>query len=124
MSETKRVPAPVPPGGTVGILGGGQLGRMLALAAAELGLKTHIYSPDSASPAFDVAAAATNAAWDDTEHLERFAASVGVITYEFENIPPETARFLAERARVYPPPRALEASQDRLSDKSLMVELG
>lgn len=114
----------VPPGGTIGILGGGQLGRMLALAAAELGLKAHIYCPEADSPASQVTAKTTRAAWTDEAGLAGFADAVDVITYEFENIPAETARFLAMRKPVYPPPAALEVSQDRLSEKSLMVDLG
>ena len=76
----------LPPGSTIGIFGGGQLGRMLALAATPLGLKCHIYCPDRESPAFDVAAARTIAAYDDVDALERFARSVDAVTYEFENI--------------------------------------
>src|SRR5689334_18882464 len=114
----------VPPGGTIGILGGGQLGRMLSLAAARLGLKTHIYSPDPASPAFDVTRFHTEGGWHDETRLARFAQVVDVVTFEFENIPVETARFLNERIPVRPSPRALEVAQDRLSEKTLMVELG
>lgn len=114
----------VPPGGTIGILGGGQLGRMLSSAAAELGLRTHVYCPEAESPASQVSAATTQGTWQDENALAAFAASVDVITYEFENVPSATARFLADRNAVYPPPRALEVSQDRLFEKSLMVELG
>lgn len=115
---------PVRPGMTVGILGGGQLGRMLALAAAELGLSCHIYCPDRQSPAFAVAAQRTIAPYDDETALAAFAASVSVVTFEFENIPAETAAFLAARVPVLPNPRALEVSQDRLAEKNLMTELG
>ena len=80
----------LPPGSTIGILGGGQLGRMLAMAAARLGLKSHIYAPESDSPAFDVAAAHTIAAYSDEKALAAFAKSIGVATYEFENIPVAT----------------------------------
>ena len=76
----------LPPGSTIGILGGGQLGRMLALAAARLGLKCHIYCPDPESPAFDVAAAHTVAAYEDADALDAFARAVDVVTYEFENV--------------------------------------
>ena len=115
---------PVRPGMTVGILGGGQLGRMLALAAAELGLSCHIYCPDRQSPAFAVAAQRTIAPYDDETALAAFAGSVSVVTFEFENIPAETTAFLAARVPVFPSPRALEVSQDRLAEKNLMNELG
>src|ERR1700747_3642897 len=82
--------APIPPGGTIGILGGGQLGRMLALAAARLGLKCHIYSPEEDAPAFQVAAAPTRGGFDDMDALERFARECDVGTFEFENVPAET----------------------------------
>ena len=85
---------PLPQGSTIGILGGGQLGRMLALAAARLGMKTHIFCPDPDSPAFDVTPRKTVAAYDDEDALARFAAAVDVITYEFENVPARTAAFL------------------------------
>jgi 5-(carboxyamino)imidazole ribonucleotide synthase len=108
----------------VGILGGGQLGRMLATAAAELGLSCHIYCPDPASPAFAVSAAHTIAAYDDESALAAFAGAVDVVTYEFENVPVATARFLAARVPVLPDPRSLEVAQDRLAEKELMGQLG
>ena len=89
---------PLPPGSTIGILGSGQLGRMLAMAAARLGLKCHVYA-DGPGPAFDVAAATTIAAYDDETALAAFATSVSVATYEFENIPQPTVEFLARRIR-------------------------
>lgn len=112
------------PGATIGILGGGQLGRMLALAAAPLGLKSHIYCPDPDSPAFDVAATHTIAAYDDSAALDLFAASVDVVTYEFENVPGPTAAHLAARVPVRPGPRALAVSQDRLAEKTFLSEAG
>ena len=112
------------PGMTVGILGGGQLGRMLALAAAELGLKCHIYCPERGSPAFAVTDASSVAAYEDEAALAAFAAAVDVVTLEFENIPLATLRFLAERVRVAPGVNSLAVSQDRLSEKTLMGELG
>jgi 5-(carboxyamino)imidazole ribonucleotide synthase len=115
---------PVAPGMTVGILGGGQLGRMLALAGAELGLASHIYCPDAKSPVFAVAAARTVAPYDDEMALAAFADSVDVVTYEFENIPVATVRFLAERVAVRPGVRSLEVAQDRMAEKALMTELG
>ena len=111
------------PGATIGILGGGQLGRMLALAAARLGLHCHIYSPEKDSGAFEVVRTHTHAAYDDEAALARFAASVDVITYEFENIPAQTAAFLANRKPVYPDPHVLERTQDRLIEKNFISGL-
>jgi 5-(carboxyamino)imidazole ribonucleotide synthase len=118
------VATPLAPGSVIGILGGGQLGRMLALAAARLGLKTHVYSDESESCAFYVAAAATRAAYDDETALERFAAECDVVTFEFENVPEATARFLAERVAVAPDPRSLAVAQDRFVEKSFIAGLG
>ena len=98
---------PLAPGGTIGILGGGQLGRMLAIAAAQLGYRCHVYCPDAAAPAADVAAACTRAGYDDREALARFAASVDRITYEFENVPAEAAGLLADLKPLAPSPAAL-----------------
>jgi 5-(carboxyamino)imidazole ribonucleotide synthase len=112
------------PGATIGILGAGQLGRMLALAGARLGLKSHIYAPDAGEPAFDVAASGTVAAYEDEAALARFAETVDVITYEFENIPAATAAFLAKVRPVYPGPLALEKTQDRLIEKRFLNDLG
>jgi 5-(carboxyamino)imidazole ribonucleotide synthase len=114
---------PVRPGMVVGILGGGQLGRMLSLAAAELGLSTHVYCPDAKSPAFAVAAARTIAPYDDEAALAAFAGAVDVVTYEFENVPLATVQFLAERIAVLPGARSLEIAQDRLFEKELMAGL-
>ena len=110
-------------GSTIGIVGGGQLGRMLALAAARLGLHCHIYSPEKNSCAFEVAAAATCAPYDDETALARFAAACDVITYEFENVPARTAAYLAKRKPVLPDPRVLEITQDRLIEKNFLTEL-
>ncbi|WP_029004466.1 5-(carboxyamino)imidazole ribonucleotide synthase [Azorhizobium doebereinerae] len=112
------------PGSTIGILGGGQLGRMIALAAAPLGLKTHIYCPDRDSPAFQVSDAHTCAAYDDGAALDRFAAGVDVVTYEFENVPLATAERLAARVPVRPGAKALAITQDRLAEKSFVRDLG
>src|SRR3954447_11178947 len=101
-----RISAPLPPGATIGILGGGQLGRMLALAAARLGLKAHIYAPEPDSPAFQVSAGRTCAPYEDRTALDAFARSVGVVTYEFENVPAPTAAFLDERVALAPGVRA------------------
>ena len=112
------------PGATIGILGGGQLGRMLALAAARLGLRTHVYCPDPDSPAFEVASASTVAPYEDEAALRAFAASVEVVTYEFENVPARTAEVLAEVRPVRPDAAALAASQDRLVEKQFLASLG
>ena len=112
------------PDATIGILGGGQLGRMLAMAAAELGFKCHVLCPDRASPAFDVVRRVTEADYSDMSALDRFAEDVDVITYEFENVPAETAAFLAARKPVLPDPKILAITQDRLEEKNLVAALG
>ncbi len=111
-------------GSTIGILGGGQLGRMLALAAARLGFKCHVFSPDPDSPAFDVVPRSTCAEYADVEALEMFAADVDVITYEFENVPSATAAILSARRPVLPDPKILEITQDRLAEKNFVTQLG
>nr|WP_210338154.1 5-(carboxyamino)imidazole ribonucleotide synthase [Devosia sp. MC532] len=111
----------MPAGSTIGILGGGQLGRMLALAAAKLGLKSHIYCPDPQSPAFDVTPFKTVAAYDDTAALKAFASQVDVITYEFENVPAQTAEILAGLKPLRPGAKALAISQDRLAEKGFLA---
>lgn len=115
---------PLSPNGIIGIVGGGQLGRMLALAAAELGLKTHIYCPEDNCPAAQVATAFTQAPYDDMSALTAFAAEVDVVTYEFENIPVATVAQLARSKNVFPSADALEVAQDRLVEKSFMREQG
>jgi 5-(carboxyamino)imidazole ribonucleotide synthase len=112
------------PGDTIGILGGGQLGRMLALAAARLGLKAQVFSPDPDSPAFDVVQHATCAEYADVEALELFAADVDVITYEFENVPAATAMILSARRPVLPNTKVLETTQDRIAEKDFVTALG
>jgi 5-(carboxyamino)imidazole ribonucleotide synthase len=116
--------AALEPQATIGILGGGQLGRMLALAAARLGLKCHVLAPNPDSPAFDVVHRVTCADYSDTEALDRFAADVDVVTYEFENVPAETATFLAARVPVLPDPKILATTQDRLTEKTFVSGLG
>jgi 5-(carboxyamino)imidazole ribonucleotide synthase len=115
---------PIAPGGTIGILGGGQLGRMLASAAAEMGLHTHIYCPDEDAPAAEVAAQYTRAEYEDEAALTRFAGSVDAVTYEFENVPAETARILSEHGIVRPGPLALATAQDRIVEKNFMQAHG
>ena len=112
------------PGDTIGILGGGQLGRMLAMAAARLGLRCQVFSPDPDSPAFDVVLNATCAEYADVEALELFANDVDVITYEFENVPAATAMVLAARRPVLPAHKILETTQDRLIEKDFVKRLG
>jgi 5-(carboxyamino)imidazole ribonucleotide synthase len=112
------------PGDTIGILGGGQLGRMLAMAAARLGLRCHVFSPDPDSPAFDVVLNATCAEYADVEALELFANDVDVITYEFENVPAAAAMILAARRPVLPDRKILETTQDRLAEKDFITRLG
>jgi 5-(carboxyamino)imidazole ribonucleotide synthase len=114
----------VPPGSTIGILGGGQLGRMLALAAANLGYRTHVFVPERDSPTGQVAAAATIAAYDDLDALTRFAGAVDVVTFEFENVPAATARHLVSLRPVHPSPRVLAIAQDRLAEKRFLNGIG
>jgi 5-(carboxyamino)imidazole ribonucleotide synthase len=104
----------------IGILGGGQLGRMLSLAASRLGMRTHIFCPDPDSPAFEVTPHRTIAAYDDEAALAAFADAVDVVTYEFENVPAATAAFLAARKPLHPGANALAISQDRLAEKAFL----
>jgi 5-(carboxyamino)imidazole ribonucleotide synthase len=113
----------IPPGETIGILGGGQLGRMIAMAAARLGYRCHIYAPEADSIAAEVCAAFTCAKWDDTEAMARFAADCAVVTYEFENVPVGPLMALGD-VPLLPHPRALETAQDRLSEKHFIAGLG
>ncbi len=115
--------AALPPGSTIGILGSGQLGRMLAMAAARLGLKTHIYCADS-GPAFDVATRTTKAAFADLAALSAFAGRVDTVTFEFENVAVATAHRLARHVPVRPSAKALEVAQDRLTEKEFIAGLG
>lgn len=112
------------PGATIGILGGGQLGRMLAVAASRLGLRCHIYEPGANPPAADVAHRVTTAPYDDIAALTAFAGSVDVITYEFENIPTAALDLLETLRPVRPNRRALAVSQDRLTEKAFLSEIG
>lgn len=124
MPDTAGRPGPLAPGSTIGILGGGQLGRMLALAAANLGLRTHIYSDEPGCPAFDVTAQHTVGDFTDIERLAAFAKTVDAVTYEFENVPVEAARELSRAVPVRPGARALEVAQDRLVEKTFVSDLG
>ncbi|BBE74025.1 5-(carboxyamino)imidazole ribonucleotide synthase [Oharaeibacter diazotrophicus] len=117
-------PEALPPGSVIGMLGGGQLGRMMALAAARLGLRVHVYCPDPASPAFEVAAAHTVAAYDDAAALAAFAEAVDVVTYEFENVPAATAAVLAAHRPLFPDAHALATAQDRVAEKTFLRAAG
>ncbi|MBA3053898.1 MAG: 5-(carboxyamino)imidazole ribonucleotide synthase [Sphingomonadales bacterium] len=113
----------IPPGETIGILGGGQLGRMLAMAAAQLGYRAHVFSPEADAIAAEVCGDFTMAAWDDTAALRRFAADCAVVTYEFENVPVAPLAALGA-VKLMPGVRALEIAQDRLAEKRFVTELG
>ena len=117
-------PAPLPPGSTIGILGGGQLGRMLAIAAARLGFRAHVYDPGADPPAAHVAHRHSRAAFEDLAALAAFAGAVDVVTVEFENVPAMAAEALAAAAPVHPPPRSLAVAQDRVAEKSFLDGLG
>jgi 5-(carboxyamino)imidazole ribonucleotide synthase len=112
------------PGSTIGIVGGGQLGRMLAFAAAQLGYRCHIFAPEGEAPAVDVAAAATRAPYDDAEALRRFAGAVDVVTYEFENVDAGPLAELALKTGIRPSVKALELTQDRLFEKQFAASQG
>jgi 5-(carboxyamino)imidazole ribonucleotide synthase len=116
--------APIPPGGTIGILGGGQLGRMLALAAARLGLRVHIYSDEADAPAFQVTGSKTFARYDDAQALDAFASQCDAITFEFENVPTRTVEMLAQRKPIFPTAHALAVTQDRVAEKRFVAGLG
>lgn len=112
------------PGSTIGIIGGGQLGRMLAMAAARLGYHTIILEPQADCPAAQVANRQIIAAYDDPAALAELAAASDVVTYEFENVPVAAADTLAAKIPVYPPARALEVAQDRVTEKSFLNGIG
>ena len=97
---------------------------MLALAAARLGFKCHVFAPDRNSPAFDVVHRVTDADYADTQALDRFAETSTLVTYEFENVPAETAHFLAAHVPVLPDPKVLATTQDRLAEKDFVTALG
>jgi 5-(carboxyamino)imidazole ribonucleotide synthase len=115
---------PLASGATIGILGGGQLGRMLSVAASRLGLKTHIFEPGANPPAGHVADRVTTAPYDDEAALRAFGESVDVITYEFENIPTDALDILEKLAPIRPNREALRISQDRLTEKGFIESCG
>ena len=114
----------IAPGSTIGILGGGQLGRMIAMAAAQLGYRTSIYAPEDSGPAADVSPLWTRGAYGDAEALAAFAEGVDVVTYEFENIDPAAVEVLASHGLVRPGAQALRVAQDRLAEKRFVCDLG
>ncbi|WP_426956868.1 5-(carboxyamino)imidazole ribonucleotide synthase [Muricoccus radiodurans] len=114
----------LPPGATIGILGGGQLGRMTALAAARLGYRAHVYAPEADGPGALVSAAQTVAPYEDADALGRFARSVDVVTFEFENVPAPALELLAALVPCRPGLRALSICQDRLLEKAFLAEAG
>jgi 5-(carboxyamino)imidazole ribonucleotide synthase len=126
--KTLNKPVPdnfiVKPGGTIGIIGGGQLGRMLALAAARLGLKTAIYNDAPDAPAFQVTQTSVAAPYEDLDALARFADACDAVTFEFENLPAHAIAHLGEHVPVRPGAHALAVTQDRLSEKSFVEKLG
>jgi 5-(carboxyamino)imidazole ribonucleotide synthase len=114
----------IAPGGTIGILGGGQLGRMLGVAAAQLGYRTHVLAPDRESVAAQTASSMTRADYHNRIVLADFAAACDVVTYEFENIALAPVEWLAERVPVHPHPRALAAAQERVAEKRFVESVG
>jgi 5-(carboxyamino)imidazole ribonucleotide synthase len=114
----------LPSGATIGILGGGQLGRMLSVAASRLGFKTHIFEPGANPPAGHVAELVTTAAYEDEAALRAFAESVDVVTYEFENVPTSALDLIESIVPIRPNRRALAVSQDRVTEKTFLAELG
>ena len=115
---------PLPPNATIGLVGGGQLGRMSALAAARLGYKCHIFTPEQDSPASQVSARTTVADYDDLKALRNFAEQVDVITFEFENVSAEGLDILANIKAVRPSPHILRISQYRIAEKTFLNQSG
>ncbi len=114
----------LPLGSTIGIIGGGQLGRMLSIAASRLGFQCHIFEPGAEPPAGQVAQRVTTAAYDDESALRAFGNAVDLITYEFENIPTAALDLLQDLAPIHPGREALRVSQDRLTEKTFLQQLG
>ncbi len=115
---------PLKPGATIGILGGGQLGRMLSVAAARLGLRCHVFEPGMSAPAADVAHMVTTAPYEDETALRAFAKSVDVVTFEFENVPTSALDVIESIVPIHPNREALRISQDRLTEKTFLQDLG
>ena len=119
-----HAPAGLPPGSVIGILGGGQLGRMIALAAAGLGYRCHVYCPEGDAPAVEVAAHATRAGYGDRAALAAFARAADAVTLEFENVPVEAVERIAATTPVRPDARALAVAQDRVAEKAFLNRIG
>ncbi len=115
---------PLPLGATIGILGGGQLGRMLSVAAARLGFRSHIFEPGANPPAGHVADAVTTAGYDDATALHAFAQACDVVTFEFENVPTDALDLIERQVPIRPGREALRISQDRLTEKNFLQDLG
>ena len=120
----KHMTHPISPNSTIGILGGGQLGRMMAIAAAEMGYHVHIYCPETDAPASEVAHQTTTAAYDNLDSLRAFADSVDVVTYEFENIPAASAALLSAHVAVRPSAELLQTTQHRVNEKQAINQMG
>lgn len=114
----------IPPGSTIGIMGGGQLGRMLSMAAAQLGYRCHILAPEATSPGAEVSADCTVAEYSDAKALAAFADACDVVTYEFENVPVAPLAAIASKVPLRPSPRALEIAQSRIDEKRFVTDLG
>jgi 5-(carboxyamino)imidazole ribonucleotide synthase len=119
-TDSRAPTAPIQPGATIGIVGGGQLGRMTALAAARLGYRVHVFTPETDSPAAQVSDRATVADYLDMDALDAFAGVIDVATFEFENVPAATMECIAARAPMRPSARCLETAQDRLREKTFL----
>ncbi len=114
----------LPPGSTIGIIGGGQLGRMLSMAAAQLGYRCHVFAPEDSGPAADVCGKWVQGDYGDSAALAAFADDVDVVTFEFENVEPDPLRSIAAHAALYPPIDALEIGQDRIREKTFAADCG
>src|SRR5689334_19518240 len=115
---------PILPGATVGVLGSGQLGRMFAIAARRMGYRVHTFSPDFDTPTGQIADVEVMASYDDLDAVRKFAAGVRVVTFEFENVPAETAQAAAEYAPVRPAGRVLHTTQHRIREKTFLSRAG
>src|SRR5688572_28347188 len=115
---------PILPGSTVGVLGSGQLGRMFAIAARQMGYRVHTFSPDSDTPTGQVADVEVTASYDDLDAVRKFAQGVSVVTFEFENVPAATAAAAAEFAPVRPGGEVLHTTQQRLREKTFLSKRG
>jgi 5-(carboxyamino)imidazole ribonucleotide synthase len=124
LEDNSKSPPPLRPGSTIGILGGGQLGRMTAMAAADMGYHVHVFCPEEDAPAIEVAKSVTNASYRNENAMARFASGVDVVTYEFENIPLGPVEELAKLVPVRPSPHVLKISQHRVLEKEALNAMG